>query len=93
MIDPIVDEVRRFRREHAQSFSFALHAICADIRQFEASCGHDVVELPPKTLVAAVNRVHLVKQVSEPASYNLPVQKSRPRAPRALSSQGRRLLS
>jgi hypothetical protein len=57
MIDPIVEEVRGFRKEHAQRFNFDLHAICADIRQFEASCGHVVVELPPKKLEAAVNRV------------------------------------
>jgi len=57
MIDPIVDEVRGFRKEHAQRFNFDLHAICADIRRFEASCGHEVVELPPKKLESAVNRV------------------------------------
>ena len=57
MIDPVVEEVRGFRKEHAQRFNFDLHAICADIRQFEASCGHEVMELPPKTLEAAVNRV------------------------------------
>jgi hypothetical protein len=56
MIDPIVDEVRGFRREHAQSFNFDLHAICADIREFEACCGHEVVKLPPKKLESAVNR-------------------------------------
>jgi hypothetical protein len=57
MIDPIVEEVRRFRKEHAQRFNFDLRAICADIREFEASCGHEVVELPPKKLESAVNRV------------------------------------
>jgi hypothetical protein len=48
MIDPIVEEVRRFRTEHARRFNFDLHAICADIRRFEIACGHEVVELPPK---------------------------------------------
>ncbi len=42
MTDPIVYEVRRFRTEHAMKFDPDLHAICADIRQFEASCGHEL---------------------------------------------------
>lgn len=50
MIDPIVEEVRKFRMEHARRFNFDLHAICADIRRFEVACGHDVVELPPKRI-------------------------------------------
>ena len=57
MIDPIVEEVRGFRKEHAQRFNFDLHAICVDIRQFEASCGHEVVELPPRRLEGRVNMV------------------------------------
>ena len=57
MIDPIVEEVRGFRKEHAQRFNFDLHAICADIRQFEESCKHEVVELQPIRLKAPLNRV------------------------------------
>jgi hypothetical protein len=51
MNDPIVAEVRKFRTEHARRFDFDLHAICADIRQFEAVCGHKVIQLPAKRLV------------------------------------------
>ncbi|HAS50716.1 MAG TPA: hypothetical protein DCS21_02800 [Gammaproteobacteria bacterium] len=51
MIDPIVEEVRSFRAEHARQFNFDLQAICADIRQFEASCGHKIVEFPLKKLM------------------------------------------
>ena len=58
MIDPIVEEVRGFRREHAQRFNFDLRAISADIRRFEAICGHEVVEFLPRPLEAAANKVH-----------------------------------
>ena len=57
MIDPIVEEVRGFRKEHAQRFNFDLSVICVDIRQFEVSCGHEVVELPPRRLEGRVNLV------------------------------------
>lgn len=50
MIDPIVDEVRKYRMEHARKFNFDLHAIGADVRRLEATCGHEVVELPPKRI-------------------------------------------
>jgi uncharacterized protein YoaH (UPF0181 family) len=32
MNDPIVDEVRRYRDEHAKKFNYDLSAICADFR-------------------------------------------------------------
>ena len=31
MIDPIVEEVRKAREEHAMSFDYDLTAICADL--------------------------------------------------------------
>jgi len=33
MNDPIVDEVRRYRDEHAKKFNYDLNAICADFRK------------------------------------------------------------
>lgn len=33
MNDPIVDEVRRYRDEHAKKFNYDLSAICADFRK------------------------------------------------------------
>ena len=48
MRDPIVEEVRKARREHAAKFNFDLHAICADLKKTEKECGHPVVTLPPK---------------------------------------------
>jgi hypothetical protein len=48
MKDPIVEEVRRFRREHAQRFGNNLQAICEDLRQHQAACGHRIVRLPAR---------------------------------------------
>ncbi len=36
-IDPIIEETRRIRDEHARRFNYDLSAICADLRRFEAS--------------------------------------------------------
>ena len=33
MNDPIVDEVRRYRDEHAKKFNYDLNAICDDFRK------------------------------------------------------------
>ncbi len=55
MIDPIVDEVRRYRAEHARRFNFDLRAICADIQKIEATWGHTVVSLPPQMLDVAID--------------------------------------
>jgi hypothetical protein len=35
--DPIVEETRRIRDEHARKFNYDLSAIFADIKRFEAS--------------------------------------------------------
>ena len=62
MIDPIVDEVRKYRAEHARRFNFDLHAICAEIQRMEATCGHTVVSLPPRMLDAAIEQLETVDQ-------------------------------
>lgn len=48
MKDPIVEEIRRIRDEHARRFGYDLAAICADIRQHQRSCGHPVMRLTKK---------------------------------------------
>ncbi len=48
MKDLIVEEVREIRRQHAAKFNYNLRAICADLKEVEKSCGHTVVNLPPK---------------------------------------------
>lgn len=53
MSDPIVEEIRLFRQEHAQRFHGNLAEICADLRQIQATCGHPVVALPPQRLTVA----------------------------------------
>ena len=35
--DPIVEETRRIRDEHARQFNYDLAAICADLKRFEAT--------------------------------------------------------
>jgi hypothetical protein len=62
MIDPIVDEVRQHRAEHARRFNFDLHAICADIQKMEATCGHTVVSLPPRMSYAAIEQLEPANQ-------------------------------
>ncbi len=36
-IDPIVEETRRIRDEHARQFSYDLAAICDDLKRFETT--------------------------------------------------------
>ena len=45
MIDPIVEEVRKYRNEHAKKFNYDLDAICADLMQRQKSRGHSVINL------------------------------------------------
>ncbi len=49
--DPIVEEVRKARQEHAARFNYDLDAICDDLKEKEKDCGHPVVSLPPKRLL------------------------------------------
>ncbi len=50
MIDPLVDEIHRFRQEHTQQFQGNLTAICEDLREIQRTCGHPVVSLFSKRL-------------------------------------------
>ncbi len=43
MNDPIVDEVRKFRDEHALKFNYDLDAICADLMEKQKPSGHPLV--------------------------------------------------
>ena len=47
--DPIVDEVRRVRREYAEQFDFNLRALTADLRKCEKQHADRLVSFPPKT--------------------------------------------
>lgn len=50
MIDPIVEEVRKYGGEDARRFGFDLDAICEDLRRIQKTYGYRVVSLPPKIL-------------------------------------------
>jgi hypothetical protein len=48
--DPIVEEVRRVRREHASQFDNDISAIVADLRRLERESGRQHVNFPPRRL-------------------------------------------
>lgn len=47
-IDPIVEEVRKVREEHAAKFDYDLERILKDLKEQEQESGLKVVSLPPK---------------------------------------------
>ena len=50
MKNPIVEEVRKHRLEHTQKFGGDLDAICADLKEIQASSGHKVLRRPAKPI-------------------------------------------
>ena len=46
--DPIVEEVRRVREDHAAKYGYDLDAICEALRKEQQASGRTVVSLPPK---------------------------------------------
>ncbi|WP_165742144.1 hypothetical protein [Candidatus Thiosymbion oneisti] len=54
MKDPIVEEIRAIRNEHARKFNYDLNAICEDYKAHQMNCGHQLVRLKPKKVA---NRV------------------------------------
>ncbi len=46
--DPIVEEVRRARQEHAAKFDYDLHRICLDLKDQELKSGEKYITLEPK---------------------------------------------
>ena len=48
MQDPIVDEIRRIREEHAKKFNFDLDAIFEDLKKRERDSGRKTVTLEPR---------------------------------------------
>ena len=50
--DPIVEEVRQVRDEHAKKFNYDLRAIVEDLKKQQAVNGRKVVTLAPKKPVA-----------------------------------------
>jgi hypothetical protein len=48
--DPILEEVRKHRREQAERFQFDIRAIAEDARRREKKSGHKLVTPPPREL-------------------------------------------
>jgi hypothetical protein len=46
--DPIVEEVRRVREEHAKRFNYGVHAIANGLRKQEQQHPDRLVSFPPK---------------------------------------------
>ena len=46
--DPIVEEVRKARQDHAAKFNYDMKAIFADLKEKEKACGHRIVSRPPR---------------------------------------------
>jgi len=46
--DPIVQDIRKLREEHAARFGFNLQAIVADLMKQQENSGVKFVSLPPK---------------------------------------------
>jgi hypothetical protein len=50
MEDPIVEEVRRIREEHAAQFNYDIDAIYADVKRREAESNLPHISLEPRRL-------------------------------------------
>ena len=50
MIDPIVEEIRGFRNEHAKKFNYDLDAICEDLKKHQLIYSYKLVRLKPKKI-------------------------------------------
>ena len=51
--DPIIDELRAVRDEHAARFNYDVEAIFRDIQAQQDASGREYVRLPPRRVVAA----------------------------------------
>ena len=56
-VDPIVEEVRKARDEHAAQFGYNLEQIFEDIQEKERQSGRRVVSLPPRTPAIADHKI------------------------------------
>ena len=59
--DPIVEEIHKFREEHAKKFNFDLRAIFLDLKEQEKKGKRQVVSLPIKRRQAGTPGVGLRK--------------------------------
>ena len=50
MNDPIVEEIRRIRKEHSRKFNYDLDAICEDYKVHQVRAGKRLIRLKPNVL-------------------------------------------
>lgn len=50
--DPIVKEIRKYRREHSEKYGHDLNRICDALKKKEKESGKKVVNLEPRLLLA-----------------------------------------
>jgi hypothetical protein len=55
MLDPIVEEIRKIRDEHAARFNYDIDAIFEDIKRSEQELGLPLVTLPPNRIPKPVS--------------------------------------
>ena len=51
--DPIIDELRAVRDEHAARFNYDVEAIFRDIQALQEASGREYVRLPPRLVVSS----------------------------------------
>jgi hypothetical protein len=51
--DPIVEEIRQIRKQHADKFNGDLHAICEHLRSQERESGREYKAHPPRPVTEA----------------------------------------
>ena len=57
MNDPIVEEVRKYRNEHAKRFNYDLDAICSDLIKHQSLHSHRVISKRKKMPTCRVTRL------------------------------------
>ena len=51
--DPIIDELRAVRDEHAARFNYDVEAIFRDIQAQQEASGREYIRLPPRRVVSS----------------------------------------
>lgn len=60
MKDPIVEDVRKARQDHAKKFNNDLDEICNDLKRIEKECDHMIVSLSPRLLGEPLKQAKIV---------------------------------
>lgn len=55
MTDPIVEEVRKHRDEHARLFNYDLDKICKDLRRKQENSGRKIRRLNESTTIGSIS--------------------------------------